>query len=300
MREARMEYINPYQNLGDGKWLKANFHTHAGTGPNTCGVNPLDAVIGLYRSAGYDILCVSNHDLLTDTSMFADAKLLMVPGVEYSQGEHMLTIGVDRSPHELPHQEAIDATNASGGLAILCHPHFFGRDFWREERLDALRGYAGIEVMNALIDRLGGAGRATDTWDLLLTKGRLVRGFGSDDFHAMFDVARSWNLVWTAERSWPAVRAAIQGGAHCVSTGLAPVGLSIEGDELVAKVKYPVETYVDRFTYRFVGEEGRVLSVQEDTHGRYRLRGERYVRVEALAENGAMLFFQPVVREGAF
>ena len=61
-------YINPYDNLDGGRWIKVNFHTHAGTGEGTCGRHDIDFVLGLYKELGYGAVCISNHDLYTDTS----------------------------------------------------------------------------------------------------------------------------------------------------------------------------------------------------------------------------------------
>ena len=46
-------YCNPYANVnsGKGEWLKGNFHTHAGTGKDTCGANAIDDVVALYKQA---------------------------------------------------------------------------------------------------------------------------------------------------------------------------------------------------------------------------------------------------------
>jgi len=46
-------YHNPYENLNNGRWLKTNFHTHAGTGEGTCGKYPIDFVLDLYRGLNY-------------------------------------------------------------------------------------------------------------------------------------------------------------------------------------------------------------------------------------------------------
>ena len=47
-------YVNPYEGLKkDGRWLKANFHTHAGTGAGTCGSHGLIDVIEGYKEAKF-------------------------------------------------------------------------------------------------------------------------------------------------------------------------------------------------------------------------------------------------------
>ena len=168
-------YINPYENLNGGQWVKTNFHTHAGTGEGTCGKNPIDTVLNLYKELKYGALCISNHDLYTDTSLLSDDKLYMVQGVEYSADPHMLTIGVNKSFRGLPHQDAIDETSKQGGFTILCHPNWIQKEYWQHKTVEELHGFAGIEVINMLIYRLSGSGLATDTWDYMLKRGRLIR-----------------------------------------------------------------------------------------------------------------------------
>ncbi len=92
-------YKNPYQNLINGHWCKTNFHTHAGTGDFTCGVNPIYDVMRIYKDLGYGALCISNHDVYTNTTSLDDGKMLLIQGVEYSNNPHMLTIGVNKSYH---------------------------------------------------------------------------------------------------------------------------------------------------------------------------------------------------------
>lgn len=293
-------YNNPYQNLQDGKWRKTNFHTHAGTGPDTCGSNPVDLVTDLYRLSDYDILCISNHDKFSDTREFTDDKILMIPGVEYSQNEHMLTIGVNKSLHEYDHQTAIDMTKDMGGFTIMCHPNWIKKEYWEWEKLENITGYMGIEVINMLIYRLKGSGLASDTWDYLLSKGKLVYGFGNDDFHRYSDTGRSFNLIYCTELSYDSMKNALDNGVFCASTGLAPEYLTLEGNTIKVKAKFSVDSYIETFTYRFVTENGKILSVQNGYDAQYKLNGEKYVRVEVVGENGAMLFFQPVYLEEFF
>jgi len=287
-------YKNPYQNLTNGKWCKTNFHTHAGTGYKTCGVNPIDTVVDLYRKANYDMLCISNHNIFTDASDFSDENMLMIPGVEYTKDRHMLTIGVNKSLHDEDYQTAINMTNDMNGFTILCHPNWPEKEYFSRERLNELSGYAGIEVMNRVIYRLSGSGLATDTWDYLLSQGKLIYGFGNDDFHILTDAARSFNLIYCDDLSYNSMKQAIDDGEFCASTGLYPEYLKLENDIIKVKVKFPIQTYIDTFTYRFITENGEVVSVQNGSFAEYKLNGEKYVRVEAIGENGAMIFFQPI------
>lgn len=289
-------YKNPYQNLEGAKWCKTNFHTHAGTGVNTCGSIGIQDVVDIYEEFGYDILCISNHDLFSDTKEYSTEKILLIPGVEYSQGNHMLTIGVEETFTHLSHQEVIDNVNEKDGFVILCHPNWIEKEYWKLTDIDKLNGYTGIEVINQLIYRLSGSGLATDTWDYLLTNGKQIYGFGNDDFHRYADAVRSFNIIY-CERNYKSMKNSIKDGKFCASTGLFPDFLKIEDDILTVGAKYPIKTYINTFTYRFIGENGKILSIQTGKTANYKLQGELYVRVEVIAENGMMLFFQPVFKE---
>jgi len=325
-------YVNPYENLEGGRWVKTNFHTHAGTGEGTCGRHPIDFVLGLYRELNYGALCISNHDLYTETSGYSDEKTFLIPGVEYSQNEHMLTIGAKKSLHELPHQEAIDETVNSGGFVILCHPNWIRKEYWPRVKIDALSGFAGLEILNMLIYRLQGSGLAVDTWDYLLRQGKLVFGFGSDDFHIPTDAGRCYTGIYTTGGGFGAVNSAIGGGFGVVnsavgdgfgavnsavgdgfgavnsavgegrfvaSTGVDLDYLNLSGGVISVKAKFPTDTYINAFMYRFITENG-VAAFSYGKTASFELGGENYVRVEAIAENGAMLFTQPVYKREFF
>ena len=294
-------YCNPYQCLSGGSWLRANFHTHAGTGPGTCGKNPIQTVVDLYREAGEDVLCISNHNLFTDARSFSDDRILMVDGSEYSADRHMLTIGARESFHELPHQEAIDRTAAAGGFSVINHPNWPEKAHTSVEFLKGLRGYLGLEVFNGVIFRLDtpASGIATDVWDALLEDGRLLYGFANDDFHIFADAMRAYNVIYCRERSQQGVIRAVREGAFCASSGLYPDFLQVEGSTLSVRVRFPVPNYVRTFTYRCIGKGGVLLGEQTGETGVFELGEEPFVRIEARGENGAMIYFQPVYREGA-
>lgn len=287
-------YINPYQNLQNGAWYRTNFHTHAGTGPGTCGSNPLDEVIKVYKSAKMDMLCISNHDIFSDTAKYTDPDILMIPGVEYSQNEHMLSIGINKSLHEFDHQSAVDITKSMGGFTIMCHPNWIKKEYWSWENLMKINGYVGIEIINMLIYRLSGSGLATDTWDYLLTQGKMIYGFGNDDFHQYTDAARSFNFIHCDARTFDSMKNSVENGGFCASTGLFPDYLILESNTIKVRVKYPVDTYNNILTYKFITENGKELAVQNGIEALYELKGEKYVRVEVIGENGMMLFYNPV------
>jgi len=190
-------FVNPYENSGvdGGQWLMANFHTHAGTGKGTCGHYEIDEVIAAYKEADYDILTISNHNLFSDVQKYQEEyDMVIINGYEFSTDPHMLCIG-NTDAIKGNHQDVIDECRRQGGLVVLCHPNWKRKQYWPRKDMAALKGYTGIEIFNSVIYRLNGFGLATDAWDFLLSQGKLVWGFGDDDFHRWHDLARSWNMI---------------------------------------------------------------------------------------------------------
>ena len=294
-------FRNPYESLAcSGQWLKTNFHTHAGTGSDTCGHNELQSVVNAYADAGYGLLCISNHDVFTDCRSFTDERIMLINGFEYSATPHMLLIG-GRSCILKGHQESILDAKAEGAFAVLCHPNWTKPWYWPKEMLDTITGYIGIEVINQLIYRLTGSGLACDVWDHLLSQGKRVFGFAHDDFHRWMDLGRSFTCLYSPSRDEDAVKETLHKGCFFASTGLFLDRFEFDGQRLAVAVRYPDINLLRDYRYRFVGKNGEILFETEAPWAEYHMRGdELYVRVEATGENGFMLLTQPVYDEDLF
>jgi hypothetical protein len=294
-------YINPYAcaSTSKGNWLRSNFHTHAGTGKGTCGVNTIEDVVASYKEAGYEVLMISNHDLLTDTSEYAyKYGILTINGYEFSkEWRHMLCIGVQGTAVLGEPEDAIENCKNQNGLAVICHPNWIQKEYWPWSILNSMKGYTGIEIFNSVIFRLGGSGLATDTWDYLLSQGKLVWGFGNDDFHRWFDLAKSWNMIYAEDRTEASVMEAIRRGSFYVSTGLILNEISFEAGKIRVSAS-SLNTYVNDNKYIFIGRDGEKLKEQSGVFGEYEQSGdEMYVRVQVVSEHGAMLWTQPIYKE---
>jgi len=292
-------YVNPYQKLNNAEWHKANFHTHSGTGPETCGKHSPEEVVGLYREYGYGFLCISNHNEYRSFDNYSDKQLTMIDGVEYTGDYdiHMLTIGIKENLISMPVQEAITRTDELGGFTIICHPNWPFRETFSIKRMLSLNGYMGLEVLNGVCFRLTGSGRATDVWDAVLSAGKLALGFANDDFHYMADGGRCFNLIACEKKDYQSMKQAILDNAICASTGLYPVFHYLEGNTLHVKAAFPTQSYSHDCDYIFVGPKGQILSRQHGREASYTLNDEDYVRVEVVGEGGHQLLFQPVYKE---
>ncbi|WP_297343238.1 hypothetical protein [Amnibacterium sp.] len=257
-----------------------------------------------YKEAGYDVVAVLTQGEFIHTEKIAAASgICTIDGMEYIEEDGILCVGVDSVLQGSP-QEIIDQVARQGGFSVVAHPH------WESEpglpmamprsHLDSLSGYVGIEIMNPAIFRgFAGSGLATDVWDEFLSQGKLVWGFGNDDFHVWPNLDRAWNMVH-CEPTFTGVKAAVTEGRFYASTGLRLEGFELDGLELNLAVNGGKST-LGPVRFRFVGENGAVLQESSGDSAGYTLDGsELYVRVEAQAEHGAMLWTQPVYDEERF
>ncbi len=295
-------YINPYSQINNsqGLWLRANFHTHAGTGKNTCGTHEIDEVVASYKEAGYGLLTISNHDLFSDVGEYAKKHdIVLINGFEYSSTPHMLCIG-NTSVLSGTHQQVIDECLEQGGFVILCHPNWIHKEYWPWKDIDATCGYTGIEIYNGVIFRLSGSGLATDTWDYLLSQGKLVWGFANDDFHRWFDMAKGWNMIFTPSEGHQDIKESIRNGWFYASTGLFLNEFIFDRDTILITASSK-DNYVKNYEYVFIGQDRKVLDKQMGESGKYKMSGnELYVRVQVISEHGAMLWTQPIYRSEMF
>lgn len=292
--------INPYSGVDFGVVRRANFHTHAGTGPNTCGAYEIPEVLKLYKASGYSIMAISNHNLYTDPAPYTDCGMCLVRAYEYTTATvHMVCVGTDKVEMS-SHQAAVDSTIADGGFAIFCHPNWFnGKEIVPREYIYNTRRYIGMEILNGGCEVVGtsfgtpSSGYTPEVYDAVLSTGRLVWAFGCDDFHRWYHLSRTWNNYF-CELTEESVIAASKAGQFYVSTGLVLTGLDFDGKFIRVSARHD-RNYRDILRFRFIGKYGHVLAESEGESATYQVRGdEEYVRIEAVGSAGAMLWTQPL------
>ena len=299
-----IDWRNPYAEP-KGSWLKGNLHAH--TSPaSPCGRVELRRVLGLYESAGFDFLAISDH--LTRTPVEAPTSLIMIPGLEWnsrSRGQgrleltrenHLGLYSLDPGDLEeaLAHQgpkEALAALGDREALVILNHPNWLVPAHYSEEDLFALyEGATGLEIWNAVIDRLPGSGDATLKWDRVLTEKGPFLGFASDDSHTEEDIGRAWLMVRAGERSPGAVLEALRSGRFYCSTGVEIVELGREAGEVFCRAQPGVEIEV-------CGENGQVMAVgQEGLRFPFAGTASSYLRFSLYGPGRRRAWSQPFFR----
>jgi len=289
-----VNWQNPYQQR-DGQWLRGNLHAHSTSGSH-CSAVPLPRLLDLYATAGYDFLSVSDHMSLTAV---ADPRLTLIPGIEWNSpdGEHVGVYGFDvelisRMCTEWS-QPAMLATMApTGALLVMNHPNWTLRPHYHREELEAAQGYQGIEIYNGVIKRMDGSEYATDKWDYLLSRGRRVLGFASDDTHVEGDVARGWIMTRCRSRRPHDILQALCSGNFYCSNGVTITDIRRDGNQIT------IES-ADAQEIQFVGTMGRVIESVRDHSFSVDLTGhiQDYVRFTLFGQGSEMAWTQPFFLE---
>jgi predicted metal-dependent phosphoesterase TrpH len=288
---STVNWINPYADR-QGEWLRGNLHTH--TSPaSACGSQPAAEVIDLYWQRGYQFLSVSDHMAL---SVIAESRgMTWIPGIEWNSeaGEHTGIFTADRALlSEMigikVHDDVLKRLSGTDALVILNHPNWQAVPHYSREALHQKIPYDGIEIFNAVIGRLVGNPDSTDKWDHLLSQGRRVLGFASDDSHRADDIGRAWLCVRAAKRTPEAIIRAIKQGNFYCSSG---VGFSdIRRDEAAICVESDNAGEITA-----TGAEGREIKTVKDRAMTLDLAGldSPYVRFTARGSAGITGWTQP-------
>ena len=300
-------WINPYEKckLQGFTAIRSNLHTHAG-GVDGCGVNPMDTTCSIYERMGYGLLMISNHNRYTPMEYLnaPNKALNFIDGYEHTSDKHMLCVGVKEvfSPDKYDYKQTIDLTGRAGGITILCHPNWQHDDFWPVEDMLKLDGYCGLEIYNAGIGRMKGIGIATKEWDQILSAGKLVWGFATDDYHLLSDACRGWTMIFSQTNNAEDCLDAYKKGEHYASSGLKLTRFEINGNNLtVGATMLNSGTHIDKYFYRFIGKDGQIILDTCANTATCPLKDEYgYVRVWVINEDGGMLWTQPVYKDGFF
>lgn len=227
-----------------GRFWKGNLHTHSNRSDGA--LDPAE-VCRRYREAGYDFLCLSDHFLpqysfpLTDTRELRTDRFTTLIGAELHApathlGDlwHILAVGLPLDFAATPEGEDGPALArravAAGAFVGIAHPQWYGLDFTDGLALDAAHA---VEIYNHTCEMLSARPDGVALFDDLLTRGRKLTGFASDDahFHAN-DSFGGWVQVKAETLEPEALLAALKAGHYYASTGPEIVAIERDGDTL--------------------------------------------------------------------
>jgi hypothetical protein len=333
----------------DGKWYKAQFHVHNNWGlPNLIPTTSPHIPLEFYFNRDYNVVAFA--DLNYTTPVYKGIKdywdrpgrNLVIAGNELNcepigkppyKVVDSIVIGLpddDQLPvpcdRDWTTAEVLDAqakiARDNDGIPVIAHPNLFysvtaedvlATDPERIRHMEIRNGEPGM-------NDFGGNGHPStfEIWDTVLSTGRQIFGWGTDDSHhfpgqsdpnhhnprdqALAD--RVWMHLYMTELSEEAVRFALDNGHFYASTGVKFVDFKI-GDNRISIVLDPTSSDIGWHTFylsegdfnpttyrtQFIGKAGEVLAVDETYEPHYECSGDDlYVRAVVTNSDGWIAF----------
>src|SRR5688500_4701435 len=270
----------------DGFWFKGNLHTHT---LNSDGDSTPDDVVRWYREHGYNFVAITDHNYLTSVDGLnalhgADDKFLVVKGEEVTDrfGDKPIHVnGLDTAGFIKPPggksvvsmvQNMIDAIRAARGVPSINHPNY-GWAISAGE-LAELQRTRLFEVFNGhpAVNNIGGGGvpGLEETWDRILSSGKLLYGIAVDDAHyfkrpedtALPRPGFGWVHVRVPRLDARAIVDALERGEFYSSTGVGLESIDASATSLSVAVKVD---RLSKYRIQFIGRQGRVLAEMTST-----------------------------------
>ena len=299
-----------------GIWFKGNLHTHT---LNSDGDSTPDDVVRWYREHGYNFVAITDHNYLTSVDGLnalhgADDKFLVVKGEEVTDrfGDKPIHVnGLDPAGFIEPPggrsvvtmvQNMIDAIRSARGVPSINHPNYG----WAmsADDLAQLERTRLFEVFNGhpLVNNLGGGGvpGLEETWDRLLSSGKLLYGIAVDDAHYFKRPEDKtaprpgfgWVHVRAARLEARAIVEALERGDFYSSTGVELQSLERSTTAMTIAIRTQPAS---KYRIQFIGRQGEVLSEASTSPASYTFKGdEGYVRAKVIESNGKIAWIQPV------
>lgn len=228
-----------------GRFYKGNLHTHSN---NSDGRLSPEEVCKAYREAGYDFLCLSDHFLpqfqfpLSDTRAFRTDTFTTLIGAELHAPSthlgdlwHILAVGLPFDFGATPEGEDGPAlarrARAAGAFVGIAHPQWYELNEGDGLALDAAHA---VEIFNHTCEMLSARPDGIALMDQLLTAGRQLTGFASDDAHFHSDDAfGGWVHVKAESLDPEHLLEALKAGRYYASQGPEILSVERDGDQLV-------------------------------------------------------------------
>ncbi len=287
------------------RYYKANLHCHT---TNSDGGGSPEFVCESYYNNGYEILGISDHDTLT---LDPGCGIFTIPNEETSGWQHILAIGTEEVVPIMGSFFNIDQQIIKdppyNALPVLCHPSF-EKEYagWYPAIMNIPQDdYVAMEVIQPL-DWLE---EDAWFWDTLLSQGRQVYGFGSDDWHdnstfgplvppgGKLDEDRSpygWVMILLDTLTREAVMEALWAGDFYPTCGPSINHIIKNGRTLEVQSE-------DGVTITFIGHLGDTLASFDSSAAQYTLPGtnDTYVRAVVEDNQGSVAYTQPYFPERA-
>jgi hypothetical protein len=294
-KEQTSDLVNPFTQAG--KWFKANFHTHTTASDGNVS---LEIRVQQYRDRGYNILAITDHDVINDVSSFCEKDFLVISGMEThppcpfeSDLYHLVCLNVPMGfsfPKNSDAETRIALVKKSGGEVIFAHPYWNGFNI---NHLLTISGYIGIEVYNATATKIGKACSSVQ-WDDLLTYGRYLPAMAVDDAHQGRDIFMGWTMIKARSLTVKSVLQALRTGCYYSSCGPIIENFSIKDKAAILRCTPAVEIHF--IGQKYFGKSFYLDGDKELTSARYDIPDDvRYLRAEVVDRDGNRAWTNPIV-----
>lgn len=227
-----------------GRFWRGNIHTHSTLSDGRLGA---EEVCRLYREAGYDFLCLSDHFLarfgfpIANTRPFRTNSFTTILGAEIhapanSQDEiwHVLAAGLPEDFAPTGEMETgielAARAKAAGAFVGIAHPQWSGLTA-EDGRAMAAHAHA-VEIYNHGCQLECARPDGTYLLDLLLNQGHRLTAYAADDAHFKIDDGFGGWMMVKAEANKPdALLAAMKAGDFYSSQGPLIYAFAIAGGE---------------------------------------------------------------------
>jgi len=305
---------NPYRNVDNAMWKRANFHAHARKffGQSEKDRRSVSFIDSLYRSFGYDIISISDYQVI---NRFESKNVWYVPvyehGYQYYKTHHLVLNPKKVCWLDFPFRQTlsnkqfiIDQLHKDAATLItIVHPIY--RKAYSSNDLKYLGNYNCMEIANH--ERV-----FTTSYDTILSNGHPVFIMADDDCHDLTnikEVTNSFNEVNTDMVKDSILKALSTGRSFGVKLNADALktneekrvaflnlpeinAITFQNDTLTVSLNQTVKTI------KFIGQHGtEIRRVTDQSKGSCHFSNEdTYIRTEVECNDGTLYFLNPLFR----
>jgi hypothetical protein len=309
------KYIyNPYRNIDNQKWARANFHAHTRKflDPAKKAARSTFLLDSIYRSFGYNIIGISDYQSI---NKYEIGNKWFVPGYEHGYQyykNHQLVLNAKKiSWLDYPFRQTLNnkqfvidqLKKDTTALITIVHPAY--RQALSNNDFRYLGNYDCLEIANSE--------RSFDEfYDPILSNGHPVFVMADDDSHKMTnikEVCSSFNMINTDLVKDSVLKALRTGRSIAVKFNISSYktneekrvalaklpeinAISFKNDTIIIKLNQPVKTI------KFIGQDGaEKIRITDSSAGScFFGNQDTYIRTEIECCDGSIYFLNPLFR----
>ncbi|MEI6851446.1 MAG: CehA/McbA family metallohydrolase [Bacteroidota bacterium] len=272
-------------NAQEYRYYKAQMHCHS---TNSDGVLTPEQVKSEYKTRGYEILFLTDHNFMSDIVPMTEPDFLCINAEELTFDKHMNGFFLKHTIQAsgFTPQQAIDSVKAQGGLIAFNHPvksiegedwSYTANQFVALDNLDLIEIHNwGTEFTLSPFNKL--------VWDSVLSTGRHIWGTATDDMHHLTEVVvpsidRGYVMIRLSDLNPDSVYQAIKRGDFYATTGVEITNYEVKGDTIDIACS-------NCNKIQFIGDHGSVRQTTNSRNAEFIRTSDNYIRVYLEGGNG--------------